>query len=192
MPASRAALRIMALVSGDCPQQAQRSFLPAGRTQRSSSQRVASSEHPQHSKRASVRAQRASPSACLRCFREQNGMERRRGRTASGERRWSRMICGSVPVASPCGMECSELKSRSHAPCARTVCAVRRGRARRPSLAGTRSVAGATDATNGTVCRRPRAAVAKCRRQLASVVSQGASTRAPETKHSRAHRTLAQ
>ena len=113
----------MAIVSGDSPQQgiapgAQRSehrwrcrcFMPAGRTQRKQSSGVAILRTHKRASAASI------VPACLRCFCEWNGMERRRGRTASGARHWSRMICGSVPFASPCGMECSELKARSHAP----------------------------------------------------------------------------
>ena len=123
-----ARVNIMALVSGDCPSKAS----PQARNEVSTVGDAGASRQPDersavHSSGVaivftsspldtrSVRAPRVSLVACLRCFCEWNGMERRRGRTGSGARRWSRMICGSGPVASPCGMECSELKARSHA-----------------------------------------------------------------------------
>lgn len=49
------------------------------------------------------------------------------------------------------GVECNELKARSHGPCAKTVCALRTVAERRPRRAGTSIVARAN----------PRAAVAQ-------------------------------
>ena len=77
---------------------------------------------------------------------------------AARPRGWSRSAAQRSGVQ---GAESSESRCfRTGTICARTVCAVRRGRERRPRRASMSIVAGATDTTNGTVCRRPRTAVA--------------------------------